>query len=298
MSVAASAPAGAALLMLASVASTATQNCLIRMAADSGIHAFEVVLFRNVFGLLSVAAVIVLTERGIPRTHLAVLIGLACILHVASMMAGFLAVALLPLNDSTALSFAGPLFTTVGAALFLGETVRVRRWIAVAAGFAGVLIILRPGIVAIEFGAVMMLLATVLGAAVTLMFKRFAGGERATTLILYQTAFSALLSVPPTAPVWTAPDAAQALLLATIGILGTVSWLAFLRAFTLADASAVMPYEFARLPFVAVLAYLIYGETPDLWTWIGAAVVFASNIFIAHREVAAHRAAARGGKGL
>jgi len=278
------APVLAALLMLGSVAVVAVQNALIRVVADEGIHAFQIVLYRNIFGLLSVAAIVLWTERGIPRTRLLGMIGLACILHVGSMLAGFLGVALLPLNESTALGFAGPLFATMGAALFLGETVRARRWTAIGAGFVGVLIILRPGYVPIELGAAMTLASALLGAASTLMFKHFTGSERGATLILYQTVFSVLMSVPPAVVVWETPDTTQVAMMAVIGVLGTVSWMLFLRAFALGDASAVFPYEFARLPFVALLAYLVFGEVPDQWVWLGATVIFGSNLYIVHRE--------------
>ena len=77
-------------------------------------------------------------------------------------------------------------------------------------------------------------------------------------------------------------------------MLGTLGWIAFLRACALADASALMPFEFARLPFIAVLAYLLFGEQPDEWVWLGAAVIFGSTLYIAHREAAVARRAARG----
>ncbi|MSP47912.1 MAG: DMT family transporter [Alphaproteobacteria bacterium] len=288
-----SAPLRATFFALLAVAITAMQNCTIRLAADDGVPSFEIVLFRNVFGLLSVAAIVLWVEHGIPRSRFAGLIGLSCVVHVLSMLTGYYGVAVLPLNESAALGFAMPLFATIGAALFLGETVRARRWSAVAAGFVGVLIILRPGVVPVELGAAMVLVSTMLGAAITLLFKHFAGGERATTLILYQSAFSSLFSIPPAAFVWVTPDAYQMLVMAANGILGTLGWIAFLRACALADASALMPYEFARLPFIAVFAYLLFGETPDEWVWLGAAVIFGSTLYIAHREAAVAREAAR-----
>lgn len=114
--------------MLAAVFISALSNCLMRLIADQGIHAFEIVLFRNVFGLLSVAILALWTDRALPRTRWKARIGLSCIVHVASMLTFVLGLALVPMNESAALTFAGPLFVTIGAALFLGETVRARRW--------------------------------------------------------------------------------------------------------------------------------------------------------------------------
>jgi drug/metabolite transporter (DMT)-like permease len=287
----ASAPVLATLLMLGATFISGLQNCLMRLIADHGIHAFQITLFRNVFGLVSVAAIMLWVERRVPRTPWFWPITLSCFLHVGSMMAFILGLGLLPLNESAALSFAAPLFVTIGAALFLGETVRARRWSAVAAGFVGVLIILRPGVVPVSFGAGMILVSCMLGAAVTLMFKNFAGHERPLTLIFYQCLIASVLSVPGAAWVWVTPNAGDFLALASIGLIGTLGWLAFLRACRLVDASAIMPIEFVKLPSVAFFAYLMFGETPDEWAWLGAAVIFGSTLYIAHREALAHRAA-------
>jgi len=279
---------------LATVLITGIQNVTIRLAADDGAHAFLVVLFRNLFGLLSVMAIILWTERSLPRTRFAMPIALTCLVHVASMASGYYGIAVLPLNESAALAFAMPLFATAGAALFLGETVRARRWSAVAAGFAGVLVILRPGIIPLELGALMVLLSAMLGAAITLLFKRFVAREQAMTLILYQSLFSTLLSVPPALAAWEAPTGFAAAMMIANGVLGTLGWITFLRACRLADASALMPFEFLRLPVVAVLAFLIFGEVPDRWVWAGAGLIFASTLYIAHRESAVSRASRDG----
>jgi drug/metabolite transporter (DMT)-like permease len=277
---------------LLTVLITGVQSITIRLATDDGAHAFQVVLFRNLFGLLSVVAIMLWTDRTLPRSRFVGPIAAACVLHVVSMLSGYYGIAVLPLNESAALAFAMPLFATVGAALFLGETVRARRWSAVGAGFLGVLVILRPGVIPVDLGAAMVLLSAMLGAAVTLMFKHFIAGERATTLILYQSLFSTLFSVPPAAAVWEMPDGFAFWMMVTNGILGTIGWITFLRACALTDASALMPYEFLRLPVVAVLAFVLFGEIPDEWVWLGAAIIFGSSLYIAHREAAVAREAA------
>ena len=280
------------LYALITILITGTQNITIRLAADDGAHAVLVVLFRNLFGLLSVVAIILWTDRSLPRSRYTGPIALACTIHVASMMCGYYGIAVLPLNESAALAFAMPLFATIGAALFLGETVRARRWSAVVAGFVGVLIILRPGMIPFEIGAGMVLISAMLGAGITLMFKRFVAGEAAMTLILYQSLFATALSVPPAALVWETPTVFATAMMVTNGILGTLGWITFLRACTLADASALMPFEFLRLPVVAVFAFVLFGEVPDRWVWVGAAVIFFSTLYIAHREAVVARAAA------
>lgn len=278
---------------LVTIGITGMQNITIRLAADHGASSFQIVLFRNAFGLASVVAIILWTERTMPRSRFLGPIALACVAHVLSTLSGYYGIAVLPLNESAALGFAMPLFATAGAALFLGETVRARRWSAIVAGFIGVLIILRPGIIPFDLGTAMVLVSAMLGAAVTLMFKHFIAGERATTLILYQSIFSTLISVPPAAVAWTMPGDFAIAMMAANGILGTLGWITFLRACALTDASALMPFEFLRLPVVAVFAYFLFDETPDRWVWLGAAVIFSSTLYITHREAVVAREAAR-----
>lgn len=289
-----SAPVLATLLMLAATSISGLQNCVMRVLADHGFHAFQITLFRNLFGLISVAAIILWTDRKFPKTHRFWPITLSCFLHVGAMIAFLYGLVLLPLNESAALSFAAPLFVTIGAALFLGETVRARRWSAVAAGFVGVLIILRPGYIPISFGAVMILSSCMMGAAVTLMFKTFAGNERPEALIFYQCLIATGLSLPGGAWEWVTPGLADLGLLALIGLIATFGWMCFLKACKLVDASAIQPIEFVKLPSVALFAYLLFGETPDKWVWLGASVIFAANLYIAHREAVVARQRAAG----
>ena len=279
----------AALLMTLSAAISAVVNVLIRLCADAGIHPFEVAFFRSVFGFLAMAAVVLATEREIPRTAALPKLGFSALFHLMAMLSFFYGLTLMPLSDSAALTFTAPLFGTLAAAFFLGEKVHARRWVAIAIGFGGVIIVLRPGFIPIGLGPALVLFSTVAFAGVTVLVKRMAATERTPTVVFYQSLFMSFLTLPPALLVWQAPDALSFVLLAAIGALSTMGWICFTRAFALADASAILPLEFTRLPFVAVLAYLVFAEVPDLWVWIGAAVIFGSSLSIAHRESAALR---------
>jgi drug/metabolite transporter (DMT)-like permease len=193
----------------------------------------------------------------------------------------------MPLAELTALAFTKPLFATAGAALILGEVVRLRRWTAVLVGFAGVLIVVRPGAEAVSPYAGLMLLSALFAAAVTLIVKRLTATESPSTIVLYQSLFMTALSVPLALAYWRTPTLVELPLLLLVGLLGTVSWLCMARAFALADTSIVVPFEFARLPLVAVVAYVLFAEVPTIWTWLGGAVIFGSTAYITHREVRA-----------
>jgi S-adenosylmethionine uptake transporter len=285
----------AALMMTGGAACVALQNSMIRIVSVE-IHTFEIVFFRNLFGLLALLPAmgggvgLTLMRTGRPGGMLVMSAG-----HLASMVCYFMAIAYLPLAEVIALGFSKPLFVTLGAALVLHEVVRARRWSAVIVGFLGVMIVLQPGAGAISPYALLILIGTVVGAAVTLLIKRLTATERVATIVWYQALISTVFALPLCLLHWRMPDLAGWLMLIAIGGLGTLSWLAMTRSIFLVDASAVVPFEFLRLPFAALAAYLLFAEVPSLWTWIGGAVIFATSIYIAHREaqVARQRAAAQ-----
>jgi drug/metabolite transporter (DMT)-like permease len=279
----------AALLMVAAAAVTSMQGLLIRVAADGGIHAFEIAFFRSFFGFVAMAVVVLATTRRVPRVTALRPLGGSSLFHLMAMLSFFYGMAMMPLAESAALTFTAPLFGTLAAALFLGERVHARRWIAILVGFLGVLVVLRPGMVPVGIGPALVLFSTVAFAGVTVLVKRMTATEATTSVVFYQSLFVSVLTLPAALPVWTTPDPTMLAWLALIGALSTAGWLCFTRAFALADASALLPLEFTRLPFVALLGYLAFGEVPDVWVWVGAAVIFASGLAIAHRENAAAR---------
>jgi drug/metabolite transporter (DMT)-like permease len=272
-----------ALLMVLGAACVATQNGLIRMAS-SEVHTFEVVFFRNLFGLLAMLPLIARFGPGMLRAKTPWRLLSMSAIHLLSMICYFLAIAYLPLAEVIALSFSKPLFVTLGAALLLGEIVRARRWSAVLFGFLGVLIVLRPGAEAISPYAGVVLLGTTMGAAVSLMIKRLTRIDSAPTIVWHQALFATALALPLCLVHWRTPSLQGWLLLAAIGALGTLAWLSATRALALIDASAAAPFEFLRLPFAALLAFWWFAEAPSVWTWIGGGVIFASTFYIARRE--------------
>lgn len=278
----------ASILMVLGAAFVATQNGMIR-SLSAEIHTFEIVFFRNFFGLI---AMLPLMVRGGPAVLRAKQLGsllLMSILHLSSMVCYFLAIAYLPLAEVIALAFSKPLFVTLGAALLLAELVRARRFAAVLIGFLGVLIVLQPGAEAISPYAGVVLFGTLLGAATSLMIKRLTGIETVSTIVWYQALFATLLALPLCLLHWEIPDLQGWLLLIMIGVLGTLSWLTATRALSLIDASAAAPFEFLRLPFAALVAFLWFAEIPSLSTWLGGALIFAATFYIARREAAAAR---------
>ncbi len=276
----------AALLMIAGAAFVATQNAIIRVASAE-IHTFEIVFFRNLFGLAVMLPLLARTGPGMLRVRHPGSLLIMSVCHLAAMVCYFLGLAYLPLADVIALSFSKPLFVTLGAALVLAEVVKARRWSAVLAGFLGVLIVLQPGAGVISPYALVVLAGTVMGAITGLMIKRLTGQEAVASIVWYQALFATTLSLPLCLLHWRLPDPTEWSLLFAIGALGTLAWLSSTRALALIDASAAAPFEFLRLPFAALIAYLMFAEIPKLTTWLGGAVIFAAAIYIARREAVA-----------
>ena len=206
--------------------------------------------------------------------------------------AGSTSLTLLPFDKAIALSFTAPLFATAGAALFLGEDVRARRWTATIIGFIGVLIILHPGFGGSELttsgaaalGAGLSLLAALLSAVITLIVKDLARTEPSDAIVTYMVLLLTPMSLIPAIPYWEWPAMELWLWIVIMGAFGSFGHMCYIRAFARADASAVMPYDYTRMIFAAVIGYFAFNEAPDIWTWIGAAVIASAAVYIAHRE--------------
>lgn len=277
--------------MVIGAACVATQNGMIR-AVSADIHTFEVVFFRNLFGLAAMIPFVLRLGPGMLRANKPGTLLLMSILHLLGMVCYFLAIAYLPLAEVIALSFSKPLFVTVGAAFILAEIVRARRFAAVLIGFLGVLIVLQPGAKVISPYAGVILFGTLMGAATSLMIKRLTKQEAVPTIVWFQALFATGLSLPLCWLHWQTPDFDGWLLLIMIGVLGTLSWLSATRALALIDASAAAPFEFLRLPFAALVAYLWFAEVPSLSTWLGGGLIFGAAFYIARHE--AHLAKSQG----
>ena len=203
---------------------------------------------------------------------------------VLSMFCNFWSIKHLPLAQAIALIYSSPIFVTVAAVFWLGERVRLRRWLAVVAGFAGVLLIVRPWSQAFSFAALVAVATAMLNALVAVQIKELARSDGPDTIVLWTYLFWVPLSLLPALLEWHAPGGIAWLWLLATGVLGTFGQLLWTRALKLGDVSALTPISFMQLPVVAVAGWWLFDETPGRWTAIGAGVIFAANAYIAHRE--------------
>lgn len=271
-----------AFMLLASLGVAAMNACVRHVSTE--LHPFEIAFFRSLFGL-AVLTPAFLRVGFLPlRTRKLHVHAVRGVLIAASMMTGFWGLSLVPLAKFTALFFSAPLFGTVLAWIALRERVRLARLFALAAGFAGTLIILRPGGAGFEPGTVLVIMAAALWGVGMIVIKVLARTESNLTLTVYVYLFVTPIAFVAALAFWRTPTIEQLGWLALIGALGTTVHMSLAQAFRDADVTAVLPLEFTKLIWASAIGFAAFSEIPDLWTWAGGAVIFSSAAFVAHHE--------------
>ena len=283
----------AAVLMLGSTVLFALMVVAIRLASAT-LHTFEIAFFRNFFGLLAAAPLILRHGPGFLKTTQFPRYLFRCVIGICSMLAGFWAIGHLPLAQAVSLSYSTPLFVTIAAAALLGEQVRARRWIAVALGFLGVLLIVRPGSAGFSPGTMVALLAALLSSIVAIQIKQLSATEPADRIVIWTTLLWVPMSLVPALGVWEWPQGITWLWVGAAGVFGTGGHMLWTRALKLGEVSALTPISFMQLPLVGLFGWLLFEETLDAWTVAGTLVILGSNAYIAHREATLACCAASG----
>lgn len=270
--------------MLASCCFIAGISVLARYAAKAGVPPMQVVFLRIFFALVTMLPLLLWRGRALVATRRWTLYLVRVATGLAAMVTWFFAIALEPVGKITAISFLAPVFATVLAVLFLGEVVHARRWAATLAGFAGALIVLRPGFLELTPGVWLALVSALfMGLSITLI-KRLTASDDPDRIVFITTLIMTPLTIVPAIWVWHWPDPHVWLVLLALGPVATFGHVFMARAYASADASLIASLDFARLPFAVSFGYALFGETIDMWTWIGAGVIFTAGVYIAHRE--------------
>ena len=246
----------------------------------------QIVFFRALFGLLPVTVVVV-TSGGLAtlRTkRLGAHIGRGLIQVVAA-FSFFYAFRVMPLADAYAIAFAAPIFMTALSVPLLGERVGMRRWLAVGVGFAGVVVMVRPGGEGLmSIGAAAALVGTLFFSTAAVLIRRFARTETNAAIVVYQTLVMLIVSGATLPFDFVMPDLVDLGLLACTGILGGLGILAIAQAFRLAPPAVVAPFEYTAMIWGVGFGYAIWGDLPDEWVIAGGVIVVASGLYILHRE--------------
>lgn len=281
-----------ALWMLASVAGATAMTVLVR-ALSADLSSPMIAFLRSVGALVFLAPLLLPRRDAAPRriTRPALHLMRGGLVAVA-LNCGFYAISALPMATATILFFLAPVFSTALAPVMVGERVGPRRWAAVAAGFAGALIVLRPGFAAVEPAMLVAAASSLCFATALLIGKRASAIDGSATVFASTAAISALLTLPPALFVWGLPPGWLAwLAVAGLAAASSLRGYADIRAFAEGEASFVAPVSYLRLPSVGLAGWLLFGETVDGWTLLGGGVIAGSTLYILYRERRAARPA-------
>jgi len=277
-------PLACAFWMILSCALLAGLSVIGRYVTISGVPPFQVVFLRLIFAVITLLPLFALQGKSFVRTAQWPVYGIRAVTGSIAMFAWFSALSLIPVGEVTAISFLAPLFATVGAALILGEVVRIRRWIATLIGLLGALVILRPGVVELGPGSWLAVISAIAMGISSVFIKRLTDSDNPDKVVFISTLLQAPLTLIPALLVWQWPEPGLWPYLIAMGPVAMFGHVTLSRAFAAAEASFTMTFDFARLPFAVVFGIAVFGETIDVWTWAGAAIIFAASVFIVHRE--------------
>jgi drug/metabolite transporter (DMT)-like permease len=212
---------------------------------------------------------------------------------VSSMTMWYFALSQMPLGDAGVLSFTTGIFVTIGAAVWFREAVGWQRWMAVAAGITGAIIVLRPGAGVISFAAVAAVGSSALWAVSLLMAKQLAKYDSSLTISFFQPLMIAPLAMVPALAVWIWPTPFEWAMLVGMGIAAAIGNFGYVHALRIADASITMPADYVRLLWMVAWGFILFGEVPDATMWIGATLIIGATLWITWREQKLARIRAR-----
>ena len=268
-----------------------------RFAAHAGMHPAQTVFLRLLFALIlilpfALRARLTFSKTQQLKTHM-----LRSAVGICAMWVWFMSISIVPITDQTALSFLAPIFTTLGAILFLKEIVRIRRWLAIIIGLFGAIVIVRPGFAELSVGHLYAVGSAMMMGMSMLLIKHLTAKDSPLMIVFFSHIFMTPLAFVPAMLVWSHFPPELYLYLMGFAPFAFFGHFALAKAYSLADASFVAALDYARLPFAALIGWLMFAEFSDIWTWIGASIIFASAFYIVQREVQLARSLGTGATG-
>lgn len=273
---------GMILMSLAMLGHAVTLGMVRHVSVE--LHTFEIVFLMNLTGFPILLPWIL--RQGIKpfRSNRIGLHIIRATLAMIGLTAWYHAITITPLATATALSFSAPIFATILAVVTLGERVGGERWLAVIMGILGVLVILRPGIIKIDFGPALAVSSAFAYAVVLTIMKKLSRTESSITILLYVKVLMIPLTLVQAMIVWQWPSSGAIMWLVVMGMLGCLSQLMVTQAIKEAETGVIMPLFFFQLVWMSIIGSIFFGEIPSIFAWIGGAMIVASGSFIAYRE--------------
>ncbi len=252
-------------------------------------HPLQIVWTRQLGLLTGVIVLIALMGPGILRSKLPRLQIARGVVAIISAVCFVFAIAHAPLADAVAVSFVAPFMVTIMGALFLAEKVGIRRWAAVTLGFIGTLIVVRPGMGVFHPAILLVVVAAFAFALRQVLSRRLGRIDPTQTTLAFTALIACGLLLIPLPFVWQHPDDLSdiGLMVGLAGLAGIGEFL-IIRALEIADAVVVAPMHYSLILFSTFWGYTLFGDWPDIWTWVGSAIIIASGLYTIARE-ARHR---------
>lgn len=275
-------------LMIAAMAVFSAMDCTSKFLAAS-YHPVMVTWTRQVFQVLILTPIVLWSDpmralrSAAPGQQF--LRGLCLYGSTVCFISGL---AHLPLAEASAIGFVSPMFTTALSIPLLGEKVGVRRWAAIFVGFAGVLIVIRPGTAAFDPAALYPVASASFWALALIVTRRMSHRDSPLTTLVYASVTGLAAASLPLPWYWTTPSAFALALMFAMGVLSLSGHFLLVRAFQLGSVSILAPFSYSQMVWATCAGYLVFDTLPDGWTWVGAAVVIASGVYVWHRERVRH----------
>jgi drug/metabolite transporter (DMT)-like permease len=256
---------------------------------SGALNPMETVFWRTVVGVAFLLPWMMARKGGgrrFPMQRLPLFL-LRGVLTYLAMLTTYYALAHIAIADVQALQFSMPLFSILAVVLVLHERAGTGTWIACFVGFAGTLVILRPGFAVVSLAALAAIASAALYSVSNLVIKMLARTEDTTTITLYGNVIMLPLALLPLLFDWRWPGLASVPWIIALGVFTTLGQWALARAISSADARVVWPFDFLRLPFTVVIGYVMFSQLPGPWTWVGAVLIFGSAYYVIRREATA-----------
>jgi drug/metabolite transporter (DMT)-like permease len=278
---------GISWMVLAAIGYSVNAGLVKQLSGD--LTPMETVFWRTVVGVTILLPWLLPrkgTEAKFPLQRLPLFL-LRGVLTYLAMLTTYYALAHIPIADVQALQFTLPLFSILAVVLVLHEKAGPGTWIACLVGFAGTLVILRPGFAEISLAALAAIASAALYSVTNLVIKILGRTESTTTITLYGNLVMLPLALLPLLFDWRWPALETVPWILALGVFTTLGQWALARAISSADARVVWPFDFLRLPFTVVIGYVMFSQLPGLWTWVGAVLIFGSAYYVIRREATA-----------
>ena len=270
-------------LAIASTLTAALMSACVKFLSND-LNTFITCFYRCLLGLILILPFVAKNKFQALKSNNIKLQFSRSMVNVISMICWFSALGMMQLEKATALGFTTPLFTTILAVFFLGEIIRIHRTAALALGFVGILVIIRPGYIPFEYGTLLMLIASLSFSFVLIFVKQLSNIDSNLTIIFYHLLFMTPVFFIVSLFFWEPITLNQLLIFIIMGIAGLLSHWCMTQSLKMSDTTFVMPLQFTKLIWVSLIGLFIFSEIPDLWTWIGGIIIFISVVYITYRE--------------